>query len=328
MAPIGPSDRQVRADVYRIARAYLEIERGLRTPEHLRDYLTPAEYQRHRERPNPRRTRTGEPVLPTDIGRIHLDRNLPGQITATLSTREAGERWGALVLHFACNRTGRWRINQLERLNRPSTAREPTRRATRQLDLDQRIERIEEERRLVDAAHRATRNRLTELRRDVAAGAEVEEHTMPALRQQQQTWKRRRSELDQELDQLRDRRHLRAELADVDVLRERHPTELSNAQLEQVLGPAPENGWRRRLREGVIEEIHGYRQRWNVTDPHRVLGPTATDPEHRRDRDELADTLRASARALGTSDRDTGSREEALRRQQLRSRSQGIAAER
>jgi hypothetical protein len=125
--PTDPTDRQLRAAIYRIARTYLEIERGLRPPEHLESVLTPAEYRRHRHTPSPARTRTGDAVLPTDIGHIHLDRHLPGQITATLPTRETGQHWGALVLHLARRHTGRWRIDQLERLTRPSVAREPTR---------------------------------------------------------------------------------------------------------------------------------------------------------------------------------------------------------
>lgn len=85
-----PTDRQVRAEVYKIVRAYLEIERGLRPPEQLERYLTPAEYRRHRQHPPDQTIRTGQAVLPTDIRRIHLDRHLPGQITATAATSGYG----------------------------------------------------------------------------------------------------------------------------------------------------------------------------------------------------------------------------------------------
>jgi hypothetical protein len=81
-----PTDPQVRAQIYKIVRVYLEIERGLRPPEQLENYLTPAEYRRHRRRPQPPASRPREAVLPTDVGRIRLDRHLPGQITATIPT--------------------------------------------------------------------------------------------------------------------------------------------------------------------------------------------------------------------------------------------------
>ena len=323
-----PTDRQVRADVYKITRAYLEVERGLRPPEHLRDYLTPTEYRRHRTRPSNPRTRTGEPVLPTDVGRIHLDRHLPGQITANVSTREAGETWGALVLHFVRDDTGRWSIDQLERLTRPLAVRRPTRRLVQRTDPEQRIERVEDERRLVDAAHHATSTRLDELRRATSRGTVVDEDAVRKLGELQQAWERRRGELDDELARLRHNRELRETLASVDIPSDRHPTELTDAQIEQVLGPVPDSDWRRRLREGVLEEIHDYRRRWNVTDQRSVLGPTPTDPDHQHDRDELADTFRASARALGTHGRDAAGRDREVSRRQARGQSRECAAER
>jgi hypothetical protein len=72
-----PTDRQVRAQIYKIVRVYLEIERGLRPPDQLEKYLTPAEYRRHRRCPQPPASRPREAVLPTDVGRIRLDRHLP-----------------------------------------------------------------------------------------------------------------------------------------------------------------------------------------------------------------------------------------------------------
>jgi hypothetical protein len=322
VAPTDPTDRQVRAQVYKLVRVYLEIERGLRPPDHLEKYLTPAEYRRHRSRPQHPTARPRETILPTDIGHIRLDRHLPDQITATVPTREIGEHWGALVLHVARNHTGRWRIDQLERLARPSVARDPERQPEARKDLEAQIRDIEDERRLVDAAHRATTTRLRELR---AAGADSDR--IRELRQQQRTWKTRRDELDTELDQTRSTRQLRDRLADLDVPSWRHPTELDDTQLERLLGPVPDNEWRRGLRDGLIDEIHTYRRRWNVTDPRNVLGPTPTAPDHRRDRDELADTLRAAAKALGTRQRETRGRDDATTRRTERAQ-RGVAAER
>jgi hypothetical protein len=316
-----PTDRQVRAQIYKIVRVYLEIERGLRPPEQLENYLTPAEYRRHRRRPQPPASRPREAVLPTDVGRIRLDRHLPGQITATIPTREIGQHWGALVLHLAKSHAGRWRIDQLERLARPTVARNPDQQPEARKDLDTRIRDIEAERRVVDAAHRATTTRLRELR---AAGADPKR--LRELRQQRQTWKSRRDELDTELDQVRTTRRLRDQLADLDLPSRRHPTELDEHQLEQLLGPQPDKQWRRGLRDGLIAEIHTYRRRWNVTDPRNVLGAIPADPDHRHDRDELADTLRAAAKALGTRP-GLGRGDEATRRTD-RAPDRDVAAER
>jgi hypothetical protein len=322
MPAASPTDRQIRADVYRITRVYLEIERGLRPPDQLEKFLTDAEYRRHRKTPHHPSSRTREAVLPTDVGRIHLDRHLPGQVTATVPTRETGERWGALVLHFARDHTGRWRIDQLQRLSRPSVVRDPDRRPSEPKDLDVRIGEVETERRVVEAAHRAATTRLRELRH-----ANGDKGRQREVRGQQQTWKRRRNELDDELTHLRTTRGLRARLADLDRRPQQPATDLTDAQLERALGPVPDDDWRRRLRDGLIAEIHIYRRRWSVTDERNVLGPDPVDPDHQRDRDELADTLRAAARALGTSPEPPGS-DTSTRCRHQHDQALGVAAER
>jgi hypothetical protein len=315
-----PTDRQVRADVYKITRVYLEIERGLRAPDQLEPFLTPTEYRRHRNTPRHPSSRTRDVVVPTDVGHIHLDRHLPGQLTATVPTRETDDRWSALVLHFTRNHTG-WRIDQLERLTRPHLARDPYRRPAEPKDLDARIRDVEGERRLVDAAHHAATTQLRELR--VAGGTKDRQRE---VRRQQQTWKRRRAELDHELTNLRTTRGLRVRLADVDRRSQPPATDLADGQLQRLLGPVPDDDWRQGLRDGLVEEITNYRRRWNVTDTRNILGPEPADPDHRRDRDELADTLRAAARALGTSPEPPGDRNTRCRQQQGHVRD--VAAER
>ena len=305
MAPTEPTDRQLRASIYKVAHAYLEVERGLRAYDQLERFLTPAEHRRHRNRPSDPRLRTGQVVRPTDIGPIHIDRHLPGQITATLTTREAHDRWGALVLHFVCQEEGRWLIDQLERLRRPTVARQHT--AHEPPDIDQRIDRVEEERRLVDAAHRATTTRLAEV--DNQPG-DTHHDDQEMLRGQQRVWKRRKTELDDELQQLRERRELHEPFAKPEVVVRAAavtPTELTDQELIEALGPVPEDEWRRRLWTGLAEEISTYRQRWNITDPHTLLGGETDDPHRQQDRNELADALRAAARELtGQPHRSTG----------------------
>ena len=293
MAPTGPTDRQLRASIYKVAHAYLEVERGLRAYDQLERFLTPAEHRRHRNRPSDPRLRTGQIVLPTDIGPIHIDRHLPGQITATLTTRETHDRWGALVLHLVCQEEGRWRIDQLERLRRPTVARQHT--AHEPPDLDQRIDHVEDERRLVDAAFRATTTRLAEVNDQSGA---TQDDDRELLRAQQQVWKRRRAELDDEREQLRDRRELHEPFTNPEVVAPATAdtrTELTDQQLVEVLGPIPEDQWRRRLWTGLAEEISTYRERWNISDPRTLLGGETDDPRHQRDREVLADTLRAAA---------------------------------
>jgi hypothetical protein len=324
--PAEPTDRQLRASVYKVVRAYLEVERGLRAYEQLERFVTAAEYRRHRNRPCDPRLRTGRAVLPTDVGPIHLDRHLPGQITATVTTREEDQRWGALVLHFVRPRDGRWRINQLERLRRPSVARQPTPSA--RVDLDQRIEHVDEERRLADAAHRATTTRLTEARNTTGRRAADDVEMLEA---QQRAWERRRSELDDELKSLQDRRDIQQRFPEADAspaapatpteprtkqdldqqppARNAHqptpaePIKVSHRQLTAALGPLPHDDWRRRLWQGLADEIRTYRHRWKITDPRTLLGPETNDPDHQRERQELAALLRASARELSNKPR-------------------------
>ena len=320
--PADPTDRQIRASVYKVVRAYLEVERGLRAPEQLERFLTAAEHRRHRNRPSDPRLRTRQAVLPTDVGPIHLDRHLPGQITASVTTRETDQHWGALVLHLVHQRDGRWRIDQLERLRRPSIARQQT--PSQPVDLDQRIARVTEERRLAEAAHRAISTRLTEVRTN--GGRKQAGGDITMLQQQQRTWERRTAELGHELTTLRQKRdsHERfpgagasqptpATPTEPTAKREpeqlplkrptrpstpAEPTGLSERQLTAALGPVPDDDWQRRLWHGLADEIRTYRRRWKVTDPRTLLGAETVHPDQERERQGLAELLRASAREL------------------------------
>ena len=326
MTATEPTDRQLRASIYKLVRAYLEVERGLRSYNQLERFVTAAEYRRHRNRPSDPRLRTGRAVLPTDVGRIHLDRHLPGQITATVTTRETDQRWGALVLHIVRQDDGPWRIDQLERLTPTSIARQPTR--STHVDLDQRIEHVKEERRLADAAYHATTTRLAEAKAKTGSGAG--DGDLASLREQQRAWKRHRTELDDELEALCDKRNLHQQFPaggarptaaveppepsvkrdcdQRDAQLQARPatppkaTDVTDQQLTEALGPVPNEDWRR-LWHGLADEIHTYRRRWNITDPHTLLGAEPHDPEHQRERTELAELLRASARELSSETR-------------------------
>ena len=322
MTATEPTDRQLRASIYKLVRAYLEVERGLRSYNQLERFVTAAEYRRHRNRPSDPRLRTGRAVLPTDVGRIHLDRHLPGQITATVTTRETDQHWGALVLHVVRQDDGRWRIDQLERLRRPNIARHPT--VSQPVDLEQRIAQVVEERRLAQAAHRATTTRLAEVR--TSRGRKTAADDLARLQQQQRSWQRRTTELDDELTRLREKHELHhrfpeagprgstlATPSEATGKREPdqpstrrptrtaippEPTDLSHQQLTAALGPVPDDGWQQRLWDGLADEIRTYRRRWKISDPRTLLGADTNVPQQQREREELAELLRASAREL------------------------------
>jgi hypothetical protein len=119
-------------------------------------------------------------------------------------------------------------------------------------------------------------------------------------------WKRRRRELDDELATLQHTRRLRERLHAIDrpTAQRREHTRLTDQQLAEVLGPRPTDAWRARLWAALAEQIHTYRSTWQVTDRHSVLGHDPDDPAHQRARADLAETLRAAAKALGTPQRD------------------------
>lgn len=117
------SDRQLATLIRHLARAHLEIERGLRDPDQLRGWIAPAAYLRLRQPDRPRFPRGG-PVTPQDLGTVRLTRLADHHVYATVPTRETGDRWGAILLelaHAPARHDQRWWATGIERLRQPPT---------------------------------------------------------------------------------------------------------------------------------------------------------------------------------------------------------------
>lgn len=192
--------RELRAVIYRIAVTYLEVERGLRPPDHLAGLLSVAEYERHRAIARQPGLQAG-PVRPPDVGPIHLSRLTPERVHANVLVRRDGEHWSSLLIDLGHHHRG-WRVESLDRLER-LCREEPLPRLEHPeaSDLVGSFRRREEERRLAAAAHRAIEARLDRVgdRRTKAARR---------LQRELDTWSRKLDELDTELGTLERRRQL------------------------------------------------------------------------------------------------------------------------
>lgn len=309
MAASELTDQQLRRVAYSIARMFLEIERGLRPPEHMKPVLTQPAYGRFRRVALPPRPAISGPVLPTDIRGIHVSRHLPGQVTASMTCRESDDRWGALVLHLrAPSQPGEtWKADQLERVvnRRRDLGRDPEIEDTP--DLKERIRSIEGERFLARGARGAAAARLEELGQ--LPVHEQDEPAMEPLRQQASFWSTKVEELDDEILSLKQTLQLREQLGLVDV--DDQTARLSPEKLERVLGPKPTEGGRAQLWQVAADDVQGYRERWDVSDPHVALGADPEDPEQRRHRERVAELLRTVAPHLRR-DADAGRSLEAV----------------
>lgn len=194
----APTDDQL-ADILRfVARTCLEVERGLRPPEHLEQLMGRAAADRWSRVGRLGRFRGG-PVVDTDLGSPRWSRLTDSCVTATVVTRTEGDRWGALTFRLEAER-GHWRIAELQRLLAAAHYRTTgDRRAPEPAPAD-RLASVTEERKLARAALAATRQRLAELRG--APGVR-------AVRDLVRYWRRKVAELDRELTELATRRDTR-----------------------------------------------------------------------------------------------------------------------
>lgn len=307
------AEHDLRVLVLRLARVYLEVERGLRSPDHLRNLLTPHEYRRHRVKPRYNHFPREGPVVPRDIRGLHLDTSVPGKLSATVTTREHGNLWGELVLHF--RRTGdyrSWKADKLERLFRdpralsqhceeresPDVSDDEGRSAEHEnspqgptSDLDARIERVMAERHLVEAARQAATRDLADARD--AASSNGNEASQRSLRQLAKDWSQRLDSLDAELADLRRAKRLRERIAKLDVpVIERRDATVTRNPLKKLLGPRPEEPDWAQLWDIAAEAIRDYRTRWDITDIHTALGPKPEDPNQQQQRAEVVELLR------------------------------------
>lgn len=190
------TDEQL-ADIVRfIARTCLEVERGLRPPHHLLRLMDPPTALRWRRQELIGRF-DGGPVQRQDIGLPRLSRLSHDHVIGTITTRTQGDRWGALTLRLRSD-DRRWRLAEVQRLLAAGHYRTSlTNMGSMELPLKDRLARANVERRLVDAALRATSRRLADL-----------PSTDPGRRsigQLVSAWRRIGGEIDQELADLRTR---------------------------------------------------------------------------------------------------------------------------
>lgn len=200
------TDDELRTLASHIARICLEVERGLRPPEHLRALADRATSARWRAGVKVGRFRGGPPVR-QDIGPPQLSRLSEDHAIATVVTRTEGARWGAVTLQLRAAGS-KWHVADLQRLLAAAHYRAPS---ARDLDdpvsLEDRIGRSAEEQRLGRAALAAVQRRLDELGGD-SPGRDEAEHQLAYL-------KRALADLDRELYDLRSRRDLRRVVAQI-----------------------------------------------------------------------------------------------------------------
>lgn len=322
----SPNERKLRAAVVHVARVYVEVERGLRSPDHLERILARREYQRHRrEPPETRHPGTG-PVVPDDIGQVHLDRSVPGQVTASVNTRETGDRWGALTIHFRERREG-WVVDHLQRLPRRGLEAEQKPTTIDPNGFTDRMREVEQELRLVSSARRGVQARLDDLlsRGDSAL---PEPPDARQLRDQLTHWTNHEAELERELAGLDRRRELHERLG----LSPAYPgggplpepAENSVTQrLDRVLGSRPDDPEDRQLWDAAHEEVRAYRRFWDIDDTRSLLGRQPTVEWQQRHRAHVVDLLRSTAANLRAHQRAIGRDGELDRRREL-DRSFGI----
>ena len=272
-----PTDQQVAAIVRHLARKQLEIERGLRPPDHLRSHMTPAAYRVMRLRPREHFPRGG-PVHPKDLSGVRLTRYPDGHVYASLSTREQDDRWGAITMQLKPGPDGRFVVSELERV-RPRPLQRETEPEQHQ-DLDQQIRRAEEERRLTEAALRAERKRLA-LTENRAARAEVKDLVS--------AYTSRLSDLDAELRELRTRQQTREAVAAHGA---HHDAAGPPAYITKLLGERPTDEGRLGLWRAARDAIEEYRARWSI-DGDTALGEAPDDDSQNRHREDVVQFLRA-----------------------------------
>lgn len=194
------TDDELRTLASHIARRCLEVERGLRPPDHLRALADPMIRARWRTKIRFGRFRGGPPAG-DDVARPRVSRLAEDRAIATVVTRTEGPRWGAVTFELrAVGST--WHVTDLQRLLAASHYRDvPGRELDEPMSLEDRAGRAVEEQRLVRAALATTRRRLDELDGD-APGRDVIEHQHAYLQ-------RALEGLDRELADLRSRQQLR-----------------------------------------------------------------------------------------------------------------------
>lgn len=202
MSTQAPTDDQLCDLVRFLARTCVEVERGLRPPDQLAQFIHPDTLAAWRNT-HPIGRFAGGPLRPGDVGVPHITRIRDDLVRASITTRTDPHRWGALVFELRQAR-GRWAVANLQRLLAATHYRTGDQPEILEVPLEHRIEAATSERTLVEAAHRATRTRLAELAPSDPARQATERLAA--------SWERIRADLDRELNTLRASLELRQTL--------------------------------------------------------------------------------------------------------------------
>ncbi len=279
--------RQLRAVVYNIALNYLEVERGLRPPRQLAAFLTPDERRRHRLSTVGRRA-AAKPVRPHDIGRVRIDQVTPERVNASVAVRRGEEDWSNLIIDL--RNTGRgWQVEKLDRLER-LLPQEP-----RQLEIaddafEERLWLVDDERRSVEAAHKAAVRRYD--RSDDKRTRSARE-----LRRRRDAWARLLSDVEAEAAALAERERLGHQNDQPMGERDRPSAVGKKSQLGSMLGPRPDDEFGAKVWDEAEHAVETYRDRWQVAADTSLL-QAATASEQEVDRRRLFKRLGALARGL------------------------------
>ena len=291
-----PTRRQLRAVVHKVAHTYLEVERGLRPPDHLAAFLTDREYRRHRILPPDLAPGQG-PVRPHDIGPIHLTNTASGRIHASVLLRRDTDRWSALVIGLD-HRDHTWKVDKLDRLEhlRRGLQRQQATHVPDE-DIGRRIRLVEEELLLAKAAKRAVENRLDDIgdRRTKRARAATAERDR---------WTDRTRELEGELADLRRSQQLRRQhdlIAETDV-EAVDWRDQRRSDVDQGL-PEPGDADVASIRDTATRELLDYRQRWNLPDDVSPLAAPVATVEQGADRQRVIEHLHGALQELQADDR-------------------------
>lgn len=200
------TDAELRPVVTYLAKLCLEIERGLRPPDHLQGFVEPRRALRWRDSVAHGRF-TGGPVVRQDLGVPQVSRIRPDHAVATIVTRTEGARWGAITLQLRAV-DNKWRIAELQRLLAASHYRGGPDSSLADDTLAHKIERATVDRRAVAAALRVARQPTSRWRppgMHVDSEADLRQRSIPYL-------ERTLRDLDRELLDLRLQRSGRSTL--------------------------------------------------------------------------------------------------------------------
>ena len=179
-----------------LARLVLEVERNLRPPDQLLQFV-PIDAWRQWQRGRQAGRFRGGPVQDADIGPPHVQRVSATHALASVTTRTEPDRWGALALRLDAA-GGRWQAASIHRLYVARHYRGGSVAPVIENSLEQRVQTARSNRDQAAAALRAIEQCLTDRRTN---GSDQQRDT----NQLAATWRNVVAELDREVTALTDR---------------------------------------------------------------------------------------------------------------------------